>query len=252
MWPALVSMWVPGPSSVSAASRPSQLSSRAGPGQRIPGGTGRSGPGSRGASVRSGPGGPRRRRAAGARRGNRGGPAGRTRPGRSVCRRPGRSGCTASQVPPACSSSPPISGGARPVPGRRVPWAAGELVADAEQQQRHRGLRCQADHDRTHQLPSLSCVDHAGGREPRFVRVTMVEKTRNAHRMRRRATGGTMSDRLALLNLLWPHGPRRKRRPWRPPWDEQPDDPRGPWDGSRTTRTRRGMRSRRRGGARDA
>jgi hypothetical protein len=39
-----------------------------------------------------------------------------------------------------------------------------------------------------------------------------------------------MSDRLDLLNLLWPHGPRRKRRAWRPPWDEQPDDPRGSWD----------------------
>ena len=39
-----------------------------------------------------------------------------------------------------------------------------------------------------------------------------------------------MSDRLDLLNLLWPRGPRRKRRPWRSPWDEQPDDPRGTWD----------------------
>ena len=39
-----------------------------------------------------------------------------------------------------------------------------------------------------------------------------------------------MSDRMDLLNLLWPHGPRRKRRSWRPPWDEQPDDPRGTWD----------------------
>jgi hypothetical protein len=39
-----------------------------------------------------------------------------------------------------------------------------------------------------------------------------------------------MSDRMDLLNQLWPRGPRRKRRPWRPPWDEQPDDPRGTWD----------------------
>ena len=39
-----------------------------------------------------------------------------------------------------------------------------------------------------------------------------------------------MKDRLDLANLLWPHGPRRRRRSWRPPWDEQPDDPRGTWD----------------------
>ena len=35
-----------------------------------------------------------------------------------------------------------------------------------------------------------------------------------------------MSDPpMDLLNQLWPRGPRRRRRPWRPPWDEQPDDP---------------------------
>ena len=39
-----------------------------------------------------------------------------------------------------------------------------------------------------------------------------------------------MSDREDLLNRLWPWGPRRRRRPWSPPWDEQPDDPRGTWD----------------------
>jgi hypothetical protein len=39
-----------------------------------------------------------------------------------------------------------------------------------------------------------------------------------------------MSDRMDLLNQLWPLGPRSKRRAWRPPWDEQPDDPRGTWD----------------------
>ena len=39
-----------------------------------------------------------------------------------------------------------------------------------------------------------------------------------------------MSDRMDLLNQLWPRGPRRRRRHWRPPWDEQPDDPRGTWD----------------------
>jgi hypothetical protein len=40
-----------------------------------------------------------------------------------------------------------------------------------------------------------------------------------------------MSDRLDLANLLWPRGPRHRRRGlWRRPWDEQPDDPRGTWD----------------------
>ncbi len=39
-----------------------------------------------------------------------------------------------------------------------------------------------------------------------------------------------MSDRLDLLNLLRPRGPRRRRRPWRPAWDEQPDHPGGTWD----------------------
>jgi hypothetical protein len=38
----------------------------------------------------------------------------------------------------------------RPVPGRGLPGAAGELVADTQEQQRHRAIRVQADDDRTH------------------------------------------------------------------------------------------------------
>jgi hypothetical protein len=38
------------------------------------------------------------------------------------------------------------------VPGRRLPRAAGELVPDAKQQQRHPVFRRQADHDRTHRF----------------------------------------------------------------------------------------------------
>ena len=40
-----------------------------------------------------------------------------------------------------------------------------------------------------------------------------------------------MSDRPNLADLLWPREPRPgRRRRWRRPWDEQPDDPRGTWD----------------------
>ena len=39
-----------------------------------------------------------------------------------------------------------------PVPGRRLPGAARELVADTQEQQRHRGFRRQADHDGTHRF----------------------------------------------------------------------------------------------------
>ena len=56
-----------------------------------------------------------------------------------------------------------------------------------------------------------------------------------------------MSDRMDLLNQLWPRGQRR-RRPWRPPWDEQPDDPRGTWDEEPEEPNGRGMSSRRRSG----
>ena len=37
-----------------------------------------------------------------------------------------------------------------------------------------------------------------------------------------------MSDERDLLRQLL--FPKRRRRPGRKPWDEQPDDPRGTWD----------------------
>ena len=63
-----------------------------------------------------------------------------------VHRKPGPAGLL---VAPA-DQRRPVRG--RPVPGRRLPQAAGELVADAEQQQRHPVFRCEADNDRTHRF----------------------------------------------------------------------------------------------------
>ncbi|MBV9203927.1 MAG: hypothetical protein JO037_00665 [Actinobacteria bacterium] len=40
-----------------------------------------------------------------------------------------------------------------------------------------------------------------------------------------------MSDETDLADLLWPRRLRPgRRRPWRRPWDEQPDEPREAWD----------------------
>ena len=60
-----------------------------------------------------------------------------------VHRQPGPAGLL---VKPADQRRP------RPVPGRRLPGAAGELVADTQEQQRHRGIGLQADHDGTHRF----------------------------------------------------------------------------------------------------
>jgi hypothetical protein len=59
-------------------------------------------------------------------------------------RQPGPAGLL---VEPADQRCPLGSG---PVPGRGLPGATGELVADTQEQQRHRAIRVQADNDRTH------------------------------------------------------------------------------------------------------
>ena len=126
-----------------------------GPGRHRPGRTGRSGPGRPGpacsssraccpsAAARSGSS-PRERRRSG-----RGGLAPAVQDAadprqvrdapRARSRRPARRARRSAAVP-------------GPVPGRRLPGAAGELVADTQEQQRHWGFRRQADHDGTHRF----------------------------------------------------------------------------------------------------